>query len=556
MNSATDFTVRKPPAVPKAFLIRLCNLGAICVLAAGLFLLLTNGIPLVGDPLSKKACVKISRFATLGLFGFFSLWAWTFPRTFKELWAVRLIERACQHSLKSLIFFLFVFYAFSTSAVGFMRHWALETRAFDLGIFAQAVWNTLQGDFEYSSIKGGINLLGDHVSPILALLAPFYGLWPNPQNLILIQAVASAACLFLIAYLAHKKLRDSWITLIFALMYFFYYPTRAALHEDFHPEVLAEPFLLAAFIFLERKRMGLFLLSLLVAVAAKENMLGISFALGVYALLFQRRWGLGLVLTIGSLGLFLLDIYGVIPYFSGKPYLYQGNYVHLFSDGAFGFAKALFSLDNLEYFLKVYLPFLFSPFFHLPTLILTLPVLFQNLLSVNDAMHSFNYHYLTGLTPFAFVACIYGFHALCRNFAWVHDRKRGLAVLLLFVALLRSGPAEYFYFADSRSHLTPHREMIRQELKGIPADASVLTHNAFIPQMINRREIYQFDYHAVPTKGESAAALSADYVIFDREFWEPNALPIEDTVQELLSLHYARIYERDGFYIYKKADLF
>lgn len=166
-------------------------------------------------------------------------------------------------------------------------------------------------------------------------------------------------------------------------------------------------------------------------------------------------------------------------------------------------------------------------------------------------MRSFAYHYTTGMSIFLFVSTIYGFKALMQK-NWLRQKMYLLAFALLFASLLRSGPSEYFYFYDSLSHKTPRRDHIRQKLAQIPDDVSVLSHNNFIPQIINRKEIYQFDYRGRPTKAESAKELNVDYVILDREFMEPATLDILSSVAELTAAGYALEYGQDGFYILKK----
>jgi uncharacterized membrane protein len=204
--------------------------------------------------------------------------------------------------------------------------------------------------------------------------------------------------------------------------------------------------------------------------------------------------------------------------------------------------------------MKVFLPFIFLPFFHLPTLILTFPVFFQNLLSVNEVMRSFGYHYTTGMTPFVFIAAIYGFQAVTEKFVWVGKHRSWLAALLLFFGLMRAAPAEYFFLSQSLAHRTAHNAFILEKLKNIPQEARVLTHNNFIPQTVNRREIHQFDYRTEPTKGEQAQSVGADYVIWDQAFWEPNSYSPEIASGELLNMGYRKIFEKDGFVIFHRGE--
>lgn len=528
-----------------------------CVVA--LFFLLTNGVPLVqGEilpPFGKKIRyirtmeISVSIFFLLGM-GLF----WKARPIFDRLWVIAWMRKVERMPREILLILLFAAYSSASTAVGFMRHVALESRAFDLGIFAQAVWNTLQGEWLYSSLKGGICLLGDHVEAILFLIAPFYALWPDPRVLILLQAIAAGLSIFPIGYLAKEKIQNRWLELAFVLAYCFYLPTRNALREDFHPEVLVDVLWLAAFIFLERRRFFLFLLAVLIAVSAKENMFGIAFMLGFYATVWQKERKLGIALMVVSVAVFAWEILWLVPQLSQGLYFYRGVYSHLLQSPFSGLATSLLNPEAGEYFVKIFSPFIFLPFFHLPTLSLTFPVLFQNMISRNPATRSLAYHYTSGLTPFLFIAAIYGFCRLRERFPWIAKRQGFCAAIFLFVALLRSGPSEYYYFSEIVSHRSAHRDFVREELKKIPKEASVFTHNNLIAQIANRREVYQFNYNPHPNKVEMARDLKTDYVIFELEFWEPGAEPLEQALEGLKGLGYGVQLERDGFYILSKKE--
>lgn len=522
--------------------------------ALAVFFLLTNGIPLVqtgwiGELGKKSRYVRLMSVAVAAFAALMVFVRVKWPQSFESLSVVKIWHLACRVPLGALCLCFFFTYAAIMSAVGFQRHLALETRAFDLGIFAQAVWNTLQGHFLFSSIKENINLLGDHVSPILLLAAPFYKIWPDPRMLVLLQAVAAASSFFPLALIVRDRLKDRPIVIIFLLMFFFYQPMRAALHEDFHPEVLAEPFLWWAFLFLDRGKIIRFLLCLLAAVAGKENFLGIAFMFGIYAFFYKRIRILGMGIMLSAAGLFALETMWLVPHLSGAKYFYGANYASLFSESSPGIIQRLFSPESLEYAFKVFLPFLFLPIFHLSTLLLALPVFFQNLLSSNGAMRSFNYHYFTGLTPFLFIATIFALVKLRDKSKWFSKQLIPISFLLLTISLLRSGPSEYWFLWNIRSHRTSHTEMVRSKLAEIPADARVLTHNSFIPQLCNRQYIYQFNYNPKPTKLEFAEKYNADTVIWDKKFWEPNTDLPESTLPLFIAAGYRIVFEKDGFFI-------
>jgi len=531
------------------------NVALLLAGLAAIFLLLTSGIPLVQagwiHELGKKGryvrlmAISVSVFAVLMF-----LIRWKFQAILERSWWVELWQGICRIPLRYTTAGFFVVYAAMMTAVGFERQLALETRAFDLGLFSQAVWNTLQGDFLFCSIKENINLLGDHVSPILLVTAPFYAIWPDPRMLVLLQALAAASSFFPLALIARDKLKDRSLVLIFLLMFFFFQPMRAALHEDFHPEVLAEPFLWWAFFFLDRGKIPRFLLCLAVAVTGKENFFGIAFMLGFYACVWKKVRLTGIGVMAASVALLLWETKWLVPRLSGAVYFYGGNYSRMLADPVHGILLRLLSFESIEYVFKIFVPFLFLPFFHLPTILLVFPVLFQNLLSENGAMRSFNYHYVTGMTPFLFISTIY---ALSRRLQdqkiWFRKCLLPIGFLLLTVSLIRSGPSEYWFFWNIHSHRSPHTDMIREKLREIPVDARVLTHNAFVPQMCNRKYIYQFNYLSKPDKADFAEKYKADTVIWDRNYWEPNTESLESSLERLRSAGFSVEFEKDGFYI-------
>lgn len=522
-----------------------------------LFFLLTNAVPLVQlgwlKSLGKKGRYVLPMLISVPVFyALMVLTRWKLPQVFEQSVWVRLWRVICRVPLPLTVTVFFVIYAVMMAAVGFERQLALETRAFDLGIFAQAVWNTFQGNFFFSSIKENINLMGDHISPILFATVPFYAIWPDPRMLVLLQAVAAASAFFPLAMIARNKLKDPSLVLIFLLMFFFFQPMRAALHEDFHPELLAEPFLWWAFLFLDKGRILRFLVCLAIAVTGKENFFGIAFMLGFYAFVWEKmRWTGFVVMGLSAL-LFFWETKWLVPHLVGAPYFYGGNYSQMFADPIHGIFLKFFGAESLGYVLKIFSPFLFLPFFHVSTLILIFPVLFQNLLTANGSMRSFNFHYVTGMTPFLFISTIYALSTLRDRKAWVSKHLAWIGFALLFVSVLRSGPSEYWFFWSIHSHRSAHTDMIRERLREIPVEARVLTHNTLIPQLCNRQFVYQFSYNPTPLKLKHAKHYAADYVIWDRKYWEPNTLSLEETLADAPSAGYSVFFERDGFYILKR----
>ncbi|GAB2901452.1 DUF2079 domain-containing protein [Streptomyces mayteni] len=83
----------------------------------------------------------------------------------------------------------FVVYAL-LSVTRYLRY---ENRSWDLGIFEQAISAYARLEEPVADLKGpGFPILGDHFSPITALIAPFYRVFPTPVTLLVVQAALFA----------------------------------------------------------------------------------------------------------------------------------------------------------------------------------------------------------------------------------------------------------------------------------------------------------------------------------------------------------------------------
>lgn len=523
-----------------------------------IFILLTGAIPLlhwtgIHGISSKTRSANLVRIFTAVFFLSLVAGRRLFPSLYNRMAAARLGSKITESNAPWCVTALFLIYLISGISVSVTQHLALETRAFDLGIFAQAVWNTTQGNLLFSSLKNNICLLGDHFSPLLALLAPFYALAPDPRTLVVLQALTTASCIPLVYHLGRKVLDDPTLALMFALAFFLYLPGRNPLREDFHPEVLAEPLMFLAFLFLMRNRIGWFLGFLLLILSAKENMSGVVFVFGFYTFCFLKKRWLGFALMLFS-AIYLMMITGwVIPAISGQPYLYGGFY-RQFLASPWDIAHRLLGPEAISYIFRVFSPLVFLSAFHPPTFVLTLPVLLQNLLSDAPVTRSLNYHYTAGLSAFVFISAIYGWKNLQKRFAFFEKGRPFWIGVMIFSSLMRSGPSGFFYFWNSWQKVTERTHLIREELGRIGPSDIVLTHNNLIPQVANRRYVYQFDYHPTPSKAEQVEALKPDVVVFAKEFWEPATQPLAATLEELLALKYKIVTESDGFFILKRQE--
>nr|WP_239067448.1 DUF2079 domain-containing protein [Actinomadura bangladeshensis] len=131
-----------------------------------------------------------------------------------------------------------------------MRLRAFRTGSYDLVIFDQAVRSYSRFDLPVAMVKGVHNgfgpdfsVLGDHFSPILALLAPLYWIHDGPETLLVAQAVLFALAIRPIWRYAERRL-GAGAAYCAAGAYALSWPIAEALAFDFH-EVAFVPLLSA-----------------------------------------------------------------------------------------------------------------------------------------------------------------------------------------------------------------------------------------------------------------------------------------------------------------------
>jgi uncharacterized membrane protein len=304
------------------------------------------------------------------------------------------------------------------------RHAAFNSKAYDLGLHAQVIWNTSQGRLFASSIEV-TNYLGDHVSPIIVLLAPLYRLWPDPRGLLILQAIVLASGALPLAWMARHRLEAAWrgggfvASLILALI-FLAYPALGFVNRfEFHEETLVVPLLLTAFGCLEAKRPGWMSIALLLALLCKEDIGLTVAAFGVFAAwrLPERRW-IGLAWAGLGAAWSLAALFVVVPAFRGAPSDTLGRYAWLgagpsdilqtlFRDPGLAIQHVVGEPRRLWMLVKALLPTGFLALLS-PTILIALPGLAINWLAGNLYQSSIYFHYIAPLVPIVFASTVFG----------------------------------------------------------------------------------------------------------------------------------------------------
>ncbi|MFD9942506.1 DUF2079 domain-containing protein [Nonomuraea sp. NPDC059023] len=214
------------------------------------------------------------------------------------------------------------------SVLSFVRVHALKAGTYDLVIFDQAVRSYSEFRLPIAIVKGvhndfgaGFSVLGDHWSPILALLAPLYWLHDGPETLLIAQSVLLAAAAVPLWVFARRALGTGAAYGV-AIAYTLSWPVAEAVAFDFH-EVAFVPLLTA--VMLERRQAGrkvAVVVAALGLLCVKEDM-GLLVAGFGLVLLTQAGWRvLGGGFVLGGVAFTGLASQVLIPAFGGRPDYY------------------------------------------------------------------------------------------------------------------------------------------------------------------------------------------------------------------------------------------
>ncbi|KPJ55459.1 MAG: hypothetical protein AMS16_04300 [Planctomycetes bacterium DG_58] len=153
---------------------------------------------------------------------------------------------------------------------------------FDLAIFSQAAYTTIRGSL-YNSILG-MNYLGSHMSLLMFLVAPIYGVFGHPVTLLVLQTVVLALGALPVYWLARRELKNAFVAVCFAALYLLYPALGYGNLYEFHPVTLTTTTLLFAFYFLWVGRFGWMVLFAVLSLMGKENVPLVVMMMGVYSL--------------------------------------------------------------------------------------------------------------------------------------------------------------------------------------------------------------------------------------------------------------------------------
>lgn len=291
------------------------------------------------------------------------------------------------------------------STVTLVRFSTFVPVSFDNAIFEQAIKGYARPGAPIVDVKGpGFNILGDHFSPIYAVIAPFYRVFPSAQTVLLAQVLLIAISVGVIAHLAMRVL-GTGVGVVVAVLYALSFGLQSAVASDFHEVAFAAPLLaLAGAAYVDRRWRAVVAWSVPL-VLVKED-LGLTVAVVGVVLYLAGQKRLGQWVAIGGLVATAVTVLAIIPAFATDGYAYASSL-----GGERGLVTTLTDEPGRK-IATVAVTVAITGFAALvsPWALLVLPTFAWRFAGDNSSYWGLDFHYSLVLMPIVFVAAIDAMH--------------------------------------------------------------------------------------------------------------------------------------------------
>jgi uncharacterized membrane protein len=413
-------------------------------------------------------------------------------------------------------------------------------RSFDLAYYVQAIWQLIHGRFEGS--LEGVPLLGNHVEPIIFVLAPLFLVLRHPMIFVVFQNAALGAMAPVAFRIGLRLGLDRRPALLLAASLLLTPATGyVALHE-FHPEALTAPCVLLMIDAQLRGSLRTHWLWFIAVLACKENM---ALLLGAYCAVHLvlerkrpfaelRRWYLWPVAL--AILWFVLCAKVITPILNGGQIDYIALYDRLGTSAGDILLKSMtdpqrilgvlwqgISNGNLIWALLV--PFLGLSLLRPRWPIIGLPILLQHLLSWRSSEWQIYFHYAAPLIPLFWIALAQAVADITRANRYPDWIRSGIPFLVVGACLATQivlGPiGDIIASVSEWRSLKPDRDRKLALLSQISPSASVVAPLPYLSHLAMRENLYSLHYILKGLKTLSRAGYepppSADFVLVDYE---------------------------------------
>lgn len=466
----------------------------------------------------------------------------------------------------SIVVFLIVVYTAIFSYYSILRHNAFASN-YDLGNMDQTIWTTLHGNFfTMSTAIGNASRLATHADFILILLAPIYTIWDNVRMLLITQSFLLALGAIPVFMISKKILSNKLISIILVLVYLLNPGLQKANLYDFHGVTLAIPALLATFYFALVKKWRFYWLFFFISIITKEEVSAVLAIMGFLIGFSFKEWKIGLASFLIGILWFPFMVFYIMPmvtqtnqhwafdlWFSGpKKDIDTYNIINLLDS----IWKSITSPLSLKYYPLLLWPFAFLPLIGLPWVLMALPDLLINTISVYDGMKTIDAHYQSTIIPGFIIATIFAFRNI--NFLSKKVKIINAKLTIVFLSLFLFLTSIIFSYSNGPLPISPNcwcmmfkvtneDKEFEKIIQALPKDAVISASGEVRSHLAHRQNA--FNIPTIPENVEYVALIDQDrsYRKYAPHYLE---LSIIETLRK--DKNFEEVYQKGHFYLFKK----
>lgn len=468
------------------------------------------------------------------------------------------------------------FYALTVAA--FLVFFALsfsKFRAFstlqDLAYYSHAMWHTVHGKILYTTLSNqGYNTLGNHMTPILVLLAPFFYVFPSPGTLLFLQSLALALVALPVFWFSRDRLKSPFLGFLVGAAYLFHPTVWYNNLNDFHVTPFGALFASFGFYFLSKNQHRKAMLFILLLILCKEDLILLGITFGLYMLIVQKKRVLGLATSAISAVYFILSLKVLMPLFSknefaSEQYYVTGRYEYLGSsigDIAVNIIthpltvlSHVLTLHKFLYLATLFFPAMFISVLAPEILLIVSPIFAVNLLSTYLWQSLITTQYSMVIVPFLYFGAV----VYMKRFSEEKVRKLCVALLLfgVFSNLVYGPPPQGIFWKMGVGPDSSYRhvkflpderiETAEEFIEMIPPEASVVASSNLVPHIPFREEFYlpSLECYVLEEKKVDYALIDGmDYML--AKYLDP------DIVNNCFK-DYEKVGEKDGYTLFRRS---
>ncbi|HEY2277606.1 MAG TPA: DUF2079 domain-containing protein [Streptosporangiaceae bacterium] len=474
------------------------------------------------------------------------------------------------------------FAAYSVISVSYIVR--LAPGSTDLAVFTEYVKQYAHLNAPIVDVRSpGLNLLGDHFHPIVALIAPFFLAAPTPVTLVLAQALLVALSVIPVNRAAAAKLGRTPARIITAA-YALSWGLQQMIDFDFHELAFAVPLLACSLSALARGKTRAAVLWALPLVFVKEDQGFTVAAIGLIMLITAWRarargarddvassaanpppntWTIraGLFLVVWGLAWSALSIEVIIPFFNPAHQYDYWSAGGILGDSSSNSAIALLDQIGHDYLRKlgtlalVLVPVVFLAL-RSPLSLVAVPILLLRFINTDPNYWGPYYHYSAPLMPIVFVAAIDGLSRIqaARSTGPAPERRDAAAIVRYSPALMLAialglcfwAPVKHLFQSQTYT-VSQHVRAENAAMAKVPDGATVEATQSMEAPLAARTDVFYARDPGNPAP-EYIAIDSTDY------YAQP---PIGGNIGQWVKrdhphASYQQIYSRDHVYIFRR----